>query len=611
MSLLSSSCFSPRTHKLQETTARLTDVNVAALPGQHVRLGPLVLDSGATLDDPVLAYQTYGQLAPARDNAILICHALTGDQFVAGTHPVTGKPGWWADVVGPGKLIDTDRYYVICCNVLGGCMGSEGPASLNPRTGQLWGLDFPVVTVHDMVRAEAALLDHLGLQKLFMVIGGSMGGMQALSWAVQFPERVGACMALATASRHTAQNIALHEVGRRAIRTDPAWAEGRYAARNTTPDQGLAVARMIAHITYLSEEAFQRKFGRCFQEGVAPAFQFEPDFQVESYLQHQGDAFVRRFDANSYLYITRALDYFDLAVDAPNGDLAAAFGPQTPPCFLASFTSDWLYPTSESRRLVTALSHAGVEVSFAEIVSDKGHDAFLLDEPALHRAMKAFLDGQEKRRLKNPPLSTPEIEIVDRPTFAFVAEAVAPGDRVLDIGCGDGSLLLRLQQAHALDAHGIDIDVGCVAATMGQGLPAIAGDANKDLTFYADDSFDLAILTNTLSELHDPRATLRQLRRIARRSVVSVANFAHYKAIARLAFGLRAPVTDALPNDWTTSPNIRFCTLRDFRALVRDAGLRIVFERPLTDQGHPLPRLWAGARDLLAAQSLFLLEKEG
>jgi len=365
-----------------------------------VRFGadkPLKLDSGVSLAPFQVAYKTYGTLNPARSNAVLVCHALTGDQHVASKHPVTGKPGWWETIIGPGKPIDTERYFVICPNVMAGCMGSSGPASTNPATGQPWGLDFPVITIRDMVRAQAMLLDHLGIETLFAVAGGSMGGMQVLEWAASYPERVFAALPIACATRHSAQNIAFHEVGRQAVMADPEWRGGRYLFEGANPRRGLAVARMGAHITYLSDAALHRKFGRKFQDRSNPTFSFDADFEVESYLRHQGITFVERFDANCYLYLTRAMDYFDLAADH-DGVLANAFkGTQTRFCVI-SFTSDWLFPTSESRAVVHALNAGGARVSFAEIVTDKGHDAFLLDEPELFAIVRGFLDGACRAR---------------------------------------------------------------------------------------------------------------------------------------------------------------------------------------------------------------------
>ncbi len=364
-------------------------------PGHRVVLGetlPLRLDCGIELGPFNVAYTTYGRLNADKSNAILICHALTGDQHVANTHPVTGKPGWWLTLVGPGKVIDTDRFFVVCANVIGGCMGSSGPPDLDPATAKPWGLRFPLITIRDMVNAQAMLLDHLGIRDLFCVIGGSMGGMQVLQWAASYPERCFAAIPIACAARHSAQNIAFHEVGRQAIYADPDWHGGDYLNHGTIPRNGLAVARMAAHITYLSEAALHRKFGRNLQNRERLTYGFEAEFQVESYLRHQGSSFVERFDANSYLYITRAMDYFDLAAQAGDNLAAVYQGSKTRFC-VVSFTSDWLFPTSENKAIVRALNAAAANVSFVEIETDKGHDAFLLDEPEMFRTLKGFLDG--------------------------------------------------------------------------------------------------------------------------------------------------------------------------------------------------------------------------
>jgi homoserine O-acetyltransferase len=383
--------------------ARSPEVDSPSSPVMRFRADePLPLDSGQILVPYQIAYSTYGTLNADRSNAILVCHALTGDQHVANRHPVTGRPGWWEIMIGPGKPIDTDRFFVICPNILGGCMGSTGPASTNPSTGKPWGLDFPVITIADMVRAQARLLDKLGIAQLFSVVGGSMGGMQVLEWAARYKDRVYTAIPIATAAWHSAQNIAFHEVGRQAVMADPDWSGGAYLAKETVPRRGLSVARMAAHITYLSEEALHRKFGRSLQDRNAKTFSFSADFQVESYLRHQGSSFVDRFDANSYLYITRAMDYFDLA--AEHGDvLANAFkGTKTRFC-VVSFTSDWLYPTRESKEIVQALNAVAANVSFVEVVSDKGHDAFLLDEPELFRTVRGFVNAAAKKRGLAPP----------------------------------------------------------------------------------------------------------------------------------------------------------------------------------------------------------------
>ena len=365
-----------------------------------VRFGPeqpLVTDAGVSLSPLTVAYQTYGTLNAEKSNAVLVCHALTGDQHVANEHPVTGKSGWWETMVGPGRPIDTTRYFVICANVVGGCMGTTGPASTNPATGSAYATDLPLVTVADMVRAQAMLVDHLGIDTLFCVAGGSMGGMQVLQWAAAYPHRVFAAMPIATGAKHSSQNIAFHEVGRQAIMADPDWRKGRYLEEGVQPHKGLAVARMAAHITYMSDNALQSRFGRKLQNRAARTFSFDADFQIESYLRHQGTSFVERFDANSYLYVTRAMDYFDLAADY-GGSLAKAFQHTKTRFCVVSFTSDWLFPTSDSRAIVHALNAGGASVSFVEIETDMGHDAFLLDVPDLIATTRGFLDAAARDR---------------------------------------------------------------------------------------------------------------------------------------------------------------------------------------------------------------------
>ncbi|MEM1197256.1 MAG: homoserine O-acetyltransferase [Pseudomonadota bacterium] len=352
----------------------------------------LPLDSGQSLADPQIAYETYGALNEEKSNAILICHALTGDQFVASEHPITGKPGWWEGMVGPGKPIDTNRFYVICANVIGSCLGSTGPKSAAPD-GQPYAMRFPVITIRDMVRGTVSLLDGLGVERLHAVVGGSMGGMQALSLAANWPLRAARVLVVASTARHSAQNIAFHEVGRQAIMADPAWAKGNYyASQNNGPEAGLAVARMAAHITYLSEAGLTEKFGRRLQDREAKSFGFDADFQVESYLRYQGSGFTQRFDANSYLYITRAMDYFDLA-EEHGGKLADVFAHTKARFCLVSFDTDWLYPTAESRHIVHALNATRAKVSFVELSASAGHDSFLLPHDQLNRVVAGFVNG--------------------------------------------------------------------------------------------------------------------------------------------------------------------------------------------------------------------------
>ena len=353
---------------------------------------PLLLDCKQTIRDFPLAYETFGKLNESRDNAILVFHALTGDQFVSGENPITKKEGWWITAVGPGKAIDTDKYFVICANVIGGCMGSWGPKEIDKKTNEPYGLNFPVITIRDMVKAQETLLDYLGIKKLLCVTGGSMGGMQSLEFCATFPNKTFSAVPIACSTSHSAQNIALDELARQAIMADPAWENGNYLKKNIFPKSGLAVARMAGHISYLSEKGLQEKFGRKLQEKADYEFSFDADFQVESYLRHQGHAFVERFDANSYLYITRAMDYFDLSKQFTGG-LLEAFGNQKTKFLVISFSSDWLYPTKENKDIVIALNASGADVSFSEIKTDTGHDSFLINEPEFLKTIKGFIDS--------------------------------------------------------------------------------------------------------------------------------------------------------------------------------------------------------------------------
>ena len=352
---------------------------------------PLTLDCGKTINNYPLAYETYGTLNEKKDNAILAFHALTGDQFVTGTNPVTNKNGWWSCAVGPSKAIDTNKFFVIGINVIGGCMGSLGPNSINPETNKVFGTNFPVITINDMVNAQYNFLEFFKIDKLYSVVGGSMGGMQVLQFVANFPDKAKTAIPIACTASHSAQNIAFNELGRQSIMADSNWKEGNYSKLNLSPHKGLAVARMAAHITYLSQKGLQEKFGRKLQERDDLNFSFDADFQIESYLRYQGSIFVDRFDANSYLYITRAMDYFDL-IKQFKGNLSKAFNKTKTKFFIISFTSDWLYPTSENKEIVIALNSSGADVGFMEITSDKGHDSFLLDVPDFLKTVKNFLE---------------------------------------------------------------------------------------------------------------------------------------------------------------------------------------------------------------------------
>ena len=353
---------------------------------------PLTLDCGKTINNYPLAYETFGVLNKKKDNAILAFHALTGDQFVTGTNPISKKNGWWSYLIGPSKAIDTNKYFVICANVIGGCMGSLGPNSINPKTNKIFGTSFPIITINDMVNVQYNLLDFFKIDQLYSVVGGSMGGMQVLQFVANFPNKTKTALPIACSASHSAQNIAFNELGRQSIVGDSNWKDGNYLKFNLTPDKGLAVARMAAHITYMSKKGLQEKFGRKLQARDNLNFGFDADFQIESYLRYQGSIFVDRFDANSYLYITRAMDYFDLSKQFGD-NLSKAFNKTKTKFFVISFSSDWLYPTPENKEIVIALNASGADVGFIEINSDKGHDSFLLDVPEFSKTIKNFLEA--------------------------------------------------------------------------------------------------------------------------------------------------------------------------------------------------------------------------
>lgn len=353
---------------------------------------PLQLESGKILSEYSIAYETFGELNSKKNNAILVFHALSGDQFVTGTHPITNKEGWWVTAVGPSLAIDTNKYFVICANVLGGCMGSSGPSTIDPTTKEIYGLKFPLVTIKDIVNSQINLLDHFGIDKVLAVIGGSMGGMQALQFCSSYPNRTYSAIPIACTASHSAQNIAFNELARQAIMADPDWSNGDYIKNKKSPEKGLSVARMAGHISYLSEVGLQNKFGRKLQNTKDFKFSFDADFQIESYLKHQGKSFVERFDANTYLYVSRAMDYFDLYRDN-NGNLSNAFKDTKIKFCLISFTSDWLYPTSEIKKILIALNSIGADVGFVEIDTNNGHDSFLVHEPEFLKTVRGFLDS--------------------------------------------------------------------------------------------------------------------------------------------------------------------------------------------------------------------------
>lgn len=569
--------------------------SVGHVQTQKVRVveagAPLKLRCGKTLGPIDAAYETYGQLAPEKDNAILICHALSGNAHVAGYNsPDDRKPGWWEIMVGPGKPIDTSRYFVICSNVLGGCSGTTGPSDPNPATGKPYGLEFPIITIEDMVNVQKHLLDKLGVPRLLAVIGGSMGGMQALQWAVSYPNLVDATLCIASTTRLNAQSIAFDAVGRNAILNDAHFNGGQYHDRPETPSRGLSIARMIGHITYLSEESMRQKFGRQLRTNSDYKYDFNSEFSVETYLDYQGQTFIERFDANSYLFITKAIDYFDLMRDY--GTLRAAFARCAGRFLIASFSSDWLFTPRQAEEIVEALGAEGKDVTYCNIESSYGHDAFLLEAERLGAVIDGFLTSTYQRirtgrrivgehKPGGHTLKTLERAKRARVDYELIDKLIEKESRVLDLGCGDGELLARLIRDKHVAGEGVEIDEGLVIHCVQRGLSVIHRDIERGLEMYPDNTFDYAVLSQTIQTLREPQKVLMELHRVARKVIVSFPNFAHWSSRLQLSLAGRAPQTKQLPFRWYNSPNIHFLSLRDFDRFCAELDIKIEKRIPL------------------------------
>jgi homoserine O-acetyltransferase len=574
-------------------TAQINENSVGIVQTQFVRLiepdKPLKLQSGKTLAPVDVAYETYGRLNQAGDNAILICHALSGDAHVAGFHSEDDtKPGWWDIMVGPGKGIDTEKYFVICSNFLGGCAGTTGPGSVNPETSKPYGLDFPIITIADMVKVQKLLLDRLGIKQLLAVIGGSIGGMQVLQWAIEYPDFVKAAIPIATTTHLGAQSIAFDAVGRNAILADADFAGGNYST-NKKPDTGLGIARMIGHITYLSEEGMRKKFGRQLRNSDNYSFGFDSEFAVETYLDHQGRTFVERFDANSYLYITKAADYFDL--NREFGSLPKAFENTKSKFLVISFSSDWLFTPVQSEELVNALAATGKDLSYCCIESPSGHDAFLLENEQIGLLISGFLDSTHRQLKSGCGIITdlkcdciaeshtaPARARVD---YQLIESLIEPQSTVLDVGCGDGQLLARLIIDKNITATGIEIDHNLVTCCIRRGLSTLHRDIELGLQQYADNSFDYAILSQTLQTIKNPEKVLTELLRVGAKVIVSFPNFAHWRCRKQLFLKGKAPVTAQLPYNWDDTPNIHCLSLKDFDQFCKKLNVKVEKKIPL------------------------------
>lgn len=602
--------------------AEIGNNSVGIVQTQTIRIveagKPLKLECGESLAPVDVAYETYGELNGPADNAILICHALSGNAHVAGYNsPNEEKPGWWDIMVGPGKAIDTNKYFVICSNFLGGCSGTTGPSSANPATGKPYGLDFPVFTIADMVKVQKLLLERIGIKNLLAVIGGSVGGMQVLQWAVEYPDFVKAAIPIATTSHLGAQSIAFDAVGRNAILADANFANGQYHDKQG-PDRGLAIARMIGHITYLSEQGMREKFGRELRSSDEYSYEFNSEFTVETYLDHQGQTFVERFDANSYLYLTKAADYFDL--NREYGSLTRAFENVKCRFLIVSFASDWLYAPAQSKAMVDALIANRKDVSYCDIESPYGHDAFLLEPEALGAMISGFLDATHRPGSGSDDAKTtgqqPDVgqklsdfDKAKRPRvdYELIQSLIEPDSTVLDIGCGDGELLANLTADKNIKGEGIELEQDLVLACIRRGQPIIQHDVEQGLENYADKSFDYVILSQTVQTVKSPGKVFNELLRVGRKVIVSFPNFAHWRCRVHLFFRGKAPVTKQLPFGWHDSPNIHFLSLKDFDDFCSELGVKVEKKIPLVKKRLRPVRL---APNLFAEQAVYVTSKK-
>jgi len=539
---------------------------------------PLHLEKGGCLPEVVVAYETYGRLNAARDNAILVTHALSGDSHVA-RHDEADDPGWWEIMVGHGKPVDTDRFFVICPNLLGGCRGTTGPGSINPQTGHAYGRDFPIITVGDMVTVQQWLVEHLGIETLLAVVGASIGGHQAMTWAVRYPERARGVAVLATSPRLTSQALAFDVVGRNAILRDPHFHGGQYYDKPKGPEVGLAIARMIGHITYLSREAMTEKFEATRLEPRNVATEFEKTFSVGSYLGYQGTKFVERFDANSYVTLSLAMDLFDLGGTPET--LAQTFSSSKCRWLVVSFSSDWLFPPDQSRDIVNALVANKAPVSYCEVRSAGGHDAFLLPNefPIYGGMMRSWLTNlAELAGESTPNEEAPgptSIFRQHRLDYDLITELIPPHASVMDLGCGAGGLLARLQGRGHPRLVGVELDERSILTCVSRGLDVIQADLNQGLAF-ANGEFDCVVLSQTLQAVYDVERVLLEIIRVGRTCIVSMPNFGFAPLRRMLAEQGRAPkAPGVLNNDWYNTPNIRFFTIADFEEFCREKQLRI------------------------------------
>ncbi len=525
------------------------------------------LTSGEYLKEIDVAYEEYGNLAADKLNAIYVCHALTGDPHTAFyNHEDDKHPGWWDPMIGPGKPIDTDKYYVICANILGGCNGTTGPTSINPDTNEPYGASFPMVTIKDVVHVQKLLLDQLGIPELYCVIGGSMGGMQALEWSIEYPGYVHRCVCIASAISLTSQALAFDVIGRQEIESDPEWHDGAYLQMKSKPVKGLSRARQIGHVTYLSSSSMDKKFGRKRQEDkqLTPTGKFSTNFQVESYLNYQGRKFVDRFDANSYLYVSRMMDMFDL--EKEHGSIENAFRSTQCHFLIVSISTDWLFPPSQQLDIVSALIMNRKSVSYFQLDSQYGHDAFLIEYDVLGKGVDAFLNGGDVDE---------ETNVIDETEFAQISSLVDNDSHLLDVGSGDGAVMWALKKTKNVSGICLDLDFDKVVECMRKDLPAIQLDVDAGLGIIADDTFDCVLLNETIQQLRSALQAVKQIIRISNNGVVSFPNFAYFVYRLSLFFTGKLPVSGSLPFEWYNTPNIHLVTVKDFQYLCEKHTINI------------------------------------
>jgi homoserine O-acetyltransferase/O-succinyltransferase len=549
-----------------------TDSIRSGTPLRHLKSvtfdAPFKMRLGGELPGVVCAYETYGTLNADASNAVLVCHAISGDSHVARHDPDDG-PGWWDALIGPGNAIDTGTHFVICANVLGGCRGSTGPESIDPKTGKPYGPTFPDVTVEDMVDVQAMLLDHLGIQKIAAVIGGSLGGHQAMAWATRYPDRVAACCAIATSARLTSQALAFDVVARNAIQTDPAFHDGQYYDRSTHPDTGLAIARMLGHITYLSSKGMTDRFGIDRLKPRQMDTDFESKFSVGTYLAHQGQRFVERFDANSYVTLSMAIDLFDLGLT--HAQRVESLRPSTCRWLVVGFSSDWLFPPRQSREIVAALTARDQPVTYCEITTEAGHDAFLIEKDTEQYGplVRAVIEPPKDEQ---PVLDDKALSLMDR----RIVKLIEPGESVLDLGCGDGHLLAALRSRGGARLCGVEVKQSLLIATAQRGMPVLDYDLNKGLPEFSDYSFDVVVLSATLQAVDNIGVLFDEMLRVGKRCVISFANFAYRDMRRMIAEEGRSPKAKGeYRYDWYDTPNRRFPSIADVQDLLTAKGATI------------------------------------